>query len=213
MIKMMIVEPDEVLDLKKSIIISPADIILTGPITNDDLGKEVRKLLAGLAKEKRAFLRVPAIENPPVKVGFGGEDFAILRDLGETGMFLQTVDRGRSFSPPPDVELNVGDAHPFIIHISDIEHWRVEGIVVRAEESGAGVGIAFRSMDEETRRKIFTRLADTVASKEIADLILRYPEPPLSKTATFRSVQKIRDLLEEAQRSPTGITAFPIRSR
>jgi hypothetical protein len=88
MVKVLVIDPDEAADLQNSILITPSDLVLTEPLEIEDLCKEVRKRLARLIKEKRTSLRVPIPEDQPIKVEVDGEKTAVLRDLSETGMFL-----------------------------------------------------------------------------------------------------------------------------
>jgi len=200
MVKVLVIDPDEAADLQNSILITPSDLVLTEPIEVEDLCKEVRKRLARLIKEKRTSLRVPIPEDQPIKVEVDGAETAVLRDLSETGMFLETA-----------VDLSVGASRPFVLHISDLERWRVDGVVVRSMEGG--LGIAFRPMDDDTRRKIFARLAETVSLKDLTELKLRYPELHTTEMVAFRSLEKIQELLEEALRAKTEITALPAKAR
>lgn len=202
MIKIVIVEPGEAAELQNSILISPSDLVLEGPVEIEFLCREVRKRLARLATEKRAVLRVPIPEEDPIRVEIEGGEPAVLRDLSETGMFLKTA-----------AGLDVGTSRPFVLHISDGEHWKVEGIVVRTGESEGGIGIAFRPADEDARRKIFARLAETVSPKDLAELKFRYPELHTSEMVAFPSPDKIRELLGEALRARTEITALPAHVR
>ncbi len=202
MVKILVIDPEEAADLQNSILITPSDLLIAEPIGIEDLCKEVRKRLARLVKEKRTSLRVPIPEGQPIKVEVDGDGMAVLRDLSETGMFLETA-----------VDLSIGASRPFVLHISDLERWRVDGIVVRSEEGEGGLGIAFRPMDDDTRRKIFARLAETVSLKDLAELKIRYPELHTTEMVAFRSLEKIQEFLEEALRAKTEITALPAKAR
>ncbi len=202
MVKVIVADPREFSALKSSILIGSSDTILEGPVETEDLVREVRRQIARLDREKRSLFRVPIPEEEPIRVDIGGAGSAILRDLSETGMFLETAD-----------QLDVGTARPFLLRISDDEVCRVEGIVVRSDKSEGGLGIAFRPADEEARRKIFARLAETVSPRDLAELKRRYPELNTSEMVAFPSPDKILELLEEARRSRTKITALPARAR
>ncbi|MBN1939103.1 MAG: PilZ domain-containing protein [Candidatus Aminicenantes bacterium] len=203
MIKLIVAGPEEAEALKNSILVGAEDIILQGPVEIEDFVLEVRRLIARLAREKRSLLRVPMSEERPVRVEIGGADGpAVLRDLSETGMFLQTAAR-----------LEIGTARPFLLRISDDEVCRVEGIVVRSEKGEGGIGIAFRPTDDEARKRIFARLAEAVSPKDLAELKRRYPKLNTSEMVAFPSFEKILELLEEARRVKTEITALPAHAR
>jgi len=203
MVKIVVAGPEEVAALRRSLLISPSDLVLESPVETEALCLEVRKRLSRLAVEKRAVVRIPISEKNPIRVEIeGGGGPAVVRDLSETGMFLQTA-----------AGLGVGARRPFVLHVADGECWKVEGIVVRSGEGEGGVGIAFRPADEEARRKIFSRLAETVSPKDLAELKLRYPELHTSAMVAFSSPDKIRGLLAGARRARTEITALPAHVR
>jgi len=203
MIKIIVAGAGDAAALKNSILVAPADVVLEGPVEMEELGREIRKQLARLEGEKRALLRVSIPEEEPIRVEIDGTNgSALLRDLSETGMFLETA-----------ADLEIGTARPFLLRISDDEVCRVEGIVVRSEKSEGGIGIAFRPTDEDARRRIFARLAETVSPKDLADLKLRYPELHTSEMVAFPSPDKIFELLDEARRTRTEITALPAHAR
>ncbi len=202
MVKIIVAGPSEAAALKNSILIGPEDVILEGPVEVEDLGLEVRRQIARLDREKRSLLRVSIPGEEPIRVEIGGAEPAVLRDLSETGMFLETAAR-----------LEIGTARPFLLRISDNEVCRVEGIVVRSEKSEGGLGIAFRPADDDARKRIFARLAETVSPKDLAELKVRYPELKTSEMVAFPSPDKILELLEEARRARTEITALPAHAR
>ncbi|MHB8054230.1 MAG: PilZ domain-containing protein [Candidatus Aminicenantales bacterium] len=202
LVKIVIADPAEAAELQSSILIAPADLVLTGPMETEDLCREVRKRLARLEREKRGDVRVPISGEDPIRVEIKDGETAVLRDLSESGMFLETA-----------AGLEIGTSRPFLLHVSDNETWPVEGIVVRGGDGEGGVGIAFRPMDDEARRKIFARLAETVSPKDLAELQLRYPDLHTSEMVAFPSPEKIRELLAEARLARTEITALPAHIR
>lgn len=200
-VKIVVANAAEAAELQSSILFSPSDLVLKGPLETEDLCLHVRKRLARLDREKRGDVRVPMSGDDPIRVEIENGETAVLRDLSESGMFLETGAR-----------LEVGTSRPFILRVSDEESLPVEGIVVRGGGDG-GVGIAFRPMDEEARRKIFARLAETVSPKDLAELQVRYPDLRTSEMVAFPSADKIRELLEQARRARTEITALPAHVR
>lgn len=197
LVKIVVADDAEAAELRSSILIGPADVVLKKPQDIGDLSREIRRRLARLDREKRSDVRVPMSEGNPIRVEITAGETAVLRDLSESGMFLETA-----------ACLEVGTSRPFILRVSDEECLPVEGIVVRGGGDG-GVGIAFRPMNEEARRKIFARLAETVSPKDLAELQLRYPDLRTSEMVAFPSPEKIRELLEQARAARTEITALP----
>jgi len=195
-IKVLVVDPRDESELRASPHLSSADIVLTNGISPTALWKEVRRLLARRAREKRASLRVPLSgkKDIPVDTGSGR---AFLADLGETGMFLKNA-----------FDLAVGESRPFVIHLSDLVRLRVEGIVVRADPDEGGFGIAFRVLDEEARREIFDVLAEAVAFSDLEGLKEKYPFLRTEEMIPFQAPAKIAELLREARRSKADMMAL-----
>jgi ubiquinone/menaquinone biosynthesis C-methylase UbiE/dienelactone hydrolase len=195
-VKVLVVDPRDEDELRTSPYLSPADLVLTNGVSPVSLWKEVRRLLARRAREKRASLRVALAGKKEVAVETGA-GAAVLADLGETGMLLKKAP-----------VLAVGQTHPFVIHISDLERLRVEGIVVRAEAEENGLGVAFRHLDEASRKAIFEVLSESVASNDLAGLKERYPFLRTEDMVPFQAPGKIAELLREAWKSKADIMAL-----
>jgi ubiquinone/menaquinone biosynthesis C-methylase UbiE/dienelactone hydrolase len=196
-VKVLVVDPKDEAELLASPLLTAGDFVLTNGITPAELWKEVRRRLARRDREKRASLRVRLPEKPEVRVDVGSPTPAVLGDLSETGMFLKNA-----------VALAVGQSRPFVIHLSDLERFKVEGIVVRADAGEGGVGVAFRVIDETTRRLIFERLAEAVSSQDLRSLKERYPFLRTEEMVPFEEPAKIEELLRDALGSGVEIMAL-----
>lgn len=196
-VKVLVVDPRDEPGLLASPLLSPADFVVTNGITPAGLWKEIRRRLARRDREKRASLRVRLPGEPRIRVEIEGRPAALLDDLSETGMFLKNA-----------AELAVGQSLPFVIHLSELERLRIEGIVVRADPAEEGIGVAFRLIDETARRAIFNRLAVAVSVDDLDALKERYPFLRTEEMVPFQSPAKIGELLDEALRSRLEITAL-----
>jgi ubiquinone/menaquinone biosynthesis C-methylase UbiE/dienelactone hydrolase len=193
-VKILVVDEKDEAELLSSPHLAPSDIVVTNGITPAGLWKEVRRRLARRDREKRASLRVRLPGERAVEVDAG---VAVLGDLSETGMFLKSA-----------ADLAVGQSRPFVIHLSELERFRVEGIVVRTDPGEGGVGVAFRVIDDAARRAIFEHLSDAVALDDLGGLKERYPFLRTEDMVPFQEPAKIEELLRAALRSGVDLMAL-----
>jgi ubiquinone/menaquinone biosynthesis C-methylase UbiE/CheY-like chemotaxis protein len=171
------------------------------PADPTDLRRKVSLLIAQRSREKRISMRVSLSGPSPVRVETDGGGEARVTNLSENGLFLQTR-----------AALAEGTDLPLKITLPDGRRYAVSGRVVRQDAEEGGVGIEFRSLDEQSRLSLFQFLTDHVTARDLDELKLRYPYLKTDDMVLFSDTFKIESSLREVLRTGVEVAAVPAGS-
>ncbi len=159
-------------------------------------------LIAQRSREKRTSMRVNLNGSSDIRIETEGPDQAEVLNLSENGIFLKTM----SFVPE-------GSAVPMKITLPDGRQYEVSGRIVRHDIDQGGVGIEFKTLDEESRGSILQFLSDYVTVRDLAELKVRYPFLKTDEMVLFSDAFKIESLMRAAHRDHVEVAAVHTQSR
>ena len=167
-----------------------------------EVRRKVGYLIAQRSREKRTSMRVNLNGLPDIRVEAGGSDAARVINLSENGMFLQSM----SLFPE-------GSALPLKIMLPDGRHYAVSGRIVRQDVDQGGVGVEFKTIDEQGRRSLLQFLSDYVTVRDLSELKLRYPFLKTDDMVLFSDSYKIESLIRSAMNDKLEVAVIHAQAR
>jgi ubiquinone/menaquinone biosynthesis C-methylase UbiE/CheY-like chemotaxis protein len=157
-------------------------------------------LIAQKSREKRRIMRAAINGDYDIEVDMGGHGKASVENLSESGMFVRTI-------LPKNYIL------PFKIFLPEGPPLLATGRVVRVDEEIGGVGVKFLLIEDDGRRALVRFLSDQYMKSSLSELKEKYPFLRVDKIVDFTDKAKIVELIAEALRSQTEITAIHSRQK